>query len=108
MTSTITTTSRPRRMAREPQRAPAAADPATTASATDPAKTATKTPSKLDRVQALLLGPAGASIAELMDATGWQQHSVRGAVAGALKKRGLVITSDKGDGPRRYHAARPA
>jgi hypothetical protein len=107
MTSTIITTPRPRRMAREPQLAPFA-DPATTASATDPAKTATKTPSKLDRVEALLLVPAGASIAELMDATGWQQHSVRGAMAGALRKRGLIITSDKGDGLRRYRAERPA
>ena len=42
-----------------------------------------------------------------MAATGWQQHSVRGAIAGALKKRGLIITSDKSDGTRRYHASRP-
>ena len=67
-----------------------------------------RSPSKLDQVQALLLAPGGASIAELMTATGWQQHSLRGALAGALKKRGLVIASDKTDGVRRYRANLPA
>ena len=64
--------------------------------------------SKLDQVEALLLAEGGASIAEIMAATGWQQHSVRGAIAGALKKRGLIITSGKADGTRRYRAERPA
>jgi hypothetical protein len=41
-------------------------------------------------------------------ATGWQQHSVRGAMAGALKKRGLVITSEKVQDVRRYRASQPA
>jgi hypothetical protein len=44
----------------------------------------------------------------MVEATGWQQHSVRGALAGALKKRGLAITSEKVDGVRRYRAAVPA
>ena len=65
-------------------------------------------PSKLDQLEALLLAPAGATIAELMEATGWQQHSVRGAIAGALKKRNLVMTYEKVDGLRRYHASRSA
>lgn len=68
----------------------------------------TKRPTKLDQVQALLLAPAGATIAELMDATGWEQHSVRGAIAGALKKRGLSVASDKIDGIRRYRASMAA
>ena len=63
-------------------------------------------PSKLDKIEALLLRPEGASIAEMVTATGWQQHSLRGAMAGALKQRGLTITSDKGDGVRRYRANR--
>lgn len=63
-----------------------------------------KTPSKLDQVEALLKRDVGASIAEIMAATGWQQHSVRGAIAGALRKRGLVITSEKVEGVRRYRA----
>ena len=66
--------------------------------------TKTKTPSKLDALEKLLTRKNGASIAEMMTAAGWQQHSVRGAMAGALKKRGLAITSTKVDGVRRYHA----
>jgi hypothetical protein len=69
-------------------------------------KAAPKQPSKLDRLEALLCTDAGASIAEMVEATGWQAHSVRGAMAGALKKRGLVITSEKVDGTRRYSAER--
>ncbi|WP_340588935.1 DUF3489 domain-containing protein [Erythrobacter alti] len=64
----------------------------------------TKTPSKLDSLEKLLTRKNGASIADMMKATGWQQHSVRGALAGALKKRGLTISSQKVEGVRRYHA----
>jgi hypothetical protein len=71
-------------------------------------RTAPKAPSRLDQLQELLVRENGASIAEMMAATGWQQHSVRGALAGALKKRGLVITSEKIDGIRRYRGSRPA
>ena len=69
---------------------------------------AAKGPSRLDRLQDLLVRDAGASIAEMVEATGWQQHSVRGAMAGALKKRGLVITSEKTEGVRRYRAQQAA
>lgn len=92
---------KPRRMAREPQ----ASTTAPAASVTPPAAAG---PSRLDQLQALLARENGASIAEMVAATGWQQHSVRGAMAGALKKRGLVIASDKTSGVRRYHAGRPA
>ena len=61
--------------------------------------------SKLDQVEALLKAPEGASLAELMSATGWQQHSVRGALAGAIKKRGHSVASEKVDGVRRYRLA---
>ncbi|MFD1508134.1 DUF3489 domain-containing protein [Lacimonas salitolerans] len=45
---------------------------------------------------AMLRAPGGATIAEIMAATGWQSHTVRGAMAGALKKRlGLEMTSEK-------------
>ncbi|WP_394729541.1 DUF3489 domain-containing protein [Altererythrobacter sp. GH1-8] len=63
-----------------------------------------KPPTRLDQLQGLLTRESGASIAEMCDITGWQQHSVRGALAGALKKRGLAITSEKTDGVRRYYA----
>ena len=67
-----------------------------------------KAPSKLDQLAKLLARKKGASIAEMMQATGWQQHSVRGALAGSLKKRGLVITSQNIDGSRRYRAEQAA
>lgn len=60
--------------------------------------------SKLDRLTVLLARRKGASIAEMTSATGWQPHSVRGALAGALRRRGLVITSEKVDGVRRYRS----
>ncbi|AUM73645.1 DUF3489 domain-containing protein [Paracoccus jeotgali] len=45
---------------------------------------------------AMLRAPDGATIEEIMAATGWQSHTVRGAMAGALKKKlGLEITSKK-------------
>jgi len=59
-------------------------------------------PTKLDTLEKLLRRNQGASLAELMRATGWQAHSVRGALAGALKKRGLAITSTKEKDVRRY------
>lgn len=44
----------------------------------------------------LLRRPAGATLAEIVETTGWQAHTVRGAMAGALKKKlGLTITSEK-------------
>jgi len=45
---------------------------------------------------AMLRAPGGATIAEIMAATGWQSHTVRGAMSGALKKKlGLEVTSEK-------------
>lgn len=67
-----------------------------------------KTPSKLDQVAALLEREGGASVCEIMELTGWQQHSVRGAMAGALKKRGLVITSERIGSERRYRVGASA
>lgn len=49
---------------------------------------------KRERVLTLLSRPEGASIAEMMQATNWRQHSVRGFLAGTVKKRlGFVLTS---------------
>ncbi len=46
----------------------------------------------------------GASIADLMKATGWQAHSVRGAISGNLKKKlGLGIISEKVEGRGRVY-----
>ena len=60
---------------------------------------------KMTLILDLLRRPGGATLAEMMAATGWQSHSVRGALAGALRKRGIIVESSKGDGIRRYSVA---
>ncbi|MEO1107782.1 MAG: DUF3489 domain-containing protein [Pseudomonadota bacterium] len=60
---------------------------------------------KIDKVQALLRRPNGASLEALCKATGWQPHSVRAALSG-LRKKGTTIerrTSDKQNGSSTYH-----
>ena len=57
----------------------------------------------------MLRGPEGATIAEITEATGWQPHTVRGAIAGALKKKlGLEVTSEKDDQRGRVYRLPPA
>jgi hypothetical protein len=58
---------------------------------------------KLAALVDLLKQPAGATIKAIMEATGWQAHSVRGAMSGSLKKgMGLTIVSEKLEGGRVY------
>lgn len=71
-----------------------------------PATSSGRSDSKLARVIAMLRTPEGATIAAISAETGWQAHSVRGAMSGAIKKKlDLTITSDKTDGVRIYRIA---
>ena len=60
--------------------------------------------SKAAKILALLRRPGGATAEQLMKATGWQPHSVRGFLSGTVRKKlGFAITSTKGDnGERSY------
>lgn len=54
----------------------------------------------------LLRRPHGATLSEIVEATGWQPHSVRGLFSGTLRKKlGLSITSEKADRGRVYRIA---
>ena len=62
--------------------------------------------SKQARVVAMLQSPTGTTIAAIMKATGWQQHSVRGFLAGVVRKRlKLKLASNKVNGNRIYQIA---
>ncbi len=77
----------------------AAKAPSTTA----PAQCRTGT--KQATLIAMLRAPGGATIDEIVAATGWQPHTVRGAIAGALKKKlGLEVASEKIEGRGRVYA----
>lgn len=69
-----------------------------------------KRQTKRDEVLKLLSRPRGSTLEELMAATDWQAHSVRGFVSGTVKKRlGLNVLSERADGEsRRYRLATKA
>ena len=52
-----------------------------------PTKAEASPSSKQERVIALLRSASGSTIASMMEATGWQPHSVRGFLAGVVRKR---------------------
>lgn len=69
---------------------------------TEPATTGRTT--KLDILVGALRQRKGATIPELMEATGWQAHSVRGSISGALKRRmSLNVVSKTVDGRGRVY-----
>ena len=67
-----------------------------------------RTDTKQAQVIAMLRGADGATVDEIAAATGWQRHTVRGAIAGALKKKlGLDVISEKIEGRGRVYRSRP-
>jgi hypothetical protein len=66
-------------------------------------KATTRTDTKHARILAMLRTPAGVTITALMKATEWQQHSVRGFLAGVVRKKlGLNLVSEPTDKGRVY------
>ena len=64
----------------------------------------TRDDTKQAQLIAMLRRKEGATIAQIVAATGWQPHTVRGAFAGALKKKlGLTVTSEKVEGGERVY-----
>jgi len=59
---------------------------------------------KLAAIIEVMRNPGGATIAQMMVSTGWQAHTVRGAISGMIRKRlGYEVVTEKGaDGQRAY------
>ena len=69
----------------------------------NPARHISPGATKSERITMLLRRAKGASIDEIVGASGWQPHSIRGFISGTIvKRKGLTIASDKTDGERRY------
>ena len=70
----------------------------------DPTPPTQRNGTKQAQLIAMLRAPEGATIEEIVTATGWLSHTVRGSMSGALKKKfGLTITSEKVDGRGRVY-----
>jgi Protein of unknown function (DUF3489) len=99
-----TTTRRPRKMAREAN-LEAPNDVVLEGEDGEEAKpvrsTVPKQPSKVSQVLDLLRRLEGATLAQLVEATGWQPHTTRATLTG-LRKKGHAITKEKVDGVTRY------
>jgi predicted ArsR family transcriptional regulator len=73
------------------------------AAKTAPRQKAKPKATKLARLEAMLRQPGGTTIEQLGKSLGWQPHSVRGAIAGSLKKKGVAVASEKPEGGERIY-----
>jgi hypothetical protein len=92
------------RKSKKPASAPATPRKQSPKKATSRAKpTKTRSSSKQSSVIAMLSKPDGTTIAAISKSTGWQQHSVRGFLAGVVRKNlGLNLNSTEVGGKRIY------
>ncbi len=92
---------------RRGRHATAAAKPVKKSKSRSKATGAARRGTKTAKILALLRRPTGASLLELRKVTGWQPHSVRGFLSGAVKKKmGLRVDSlSRDDGERAYRVA---
>ena len=108
MTNT-TNNKRQRRMAREPKAQDAKVQAEATAQdipeTIDEVPASPKEPSKTGKVLSLLKRTEGATLDELVEATGWLPHTTRAALTG-LRKKGHAIQRTKVDGVSRYGIAK--
>jgi hypothetical protein len=70
---------------------------------TEPARQGSKTA----KILHLVKRPGGATLKDLVKATGWQAHSVRGFLSGMRQKMGLAVTSTQSDNRERSYLVKP-
>jgi hypothetical protein len=89
--------------ARRPRKATPAKKTPRAKSAAKAEETGPREGSKTAQVVAMLQRKNGATLSEIMEKMGWQRHTVRGFMAGAMKKAGFAVESFKSDkGDRTY------
>jgi len=102
--ATAAPTTKARVAKRRAKAAPPKAEPATKAASANKPATASRSGSKTDKILDLLKRPGGVSLKELVKATGWQPHSVRGFLSGTLgKKMETPVESFKSTGGDRSY-----
>jgi hypothetical protein len=107
-TASITSPGSKRSAGRRPRASKSKRASAPKAKATKASPAALRPDSKQALLVELLRRKVGATIAEAVKATGWQPHSVRGAISGTLKKKlGLAVTSDKVESRGRVYRVIP-
>jgi hypothetical protein len=97
-----------RAAAKKPQKKQAKSTKGGKSQAKKKAPRAARADSKQAQLIAMLKRAKGASIDEIVEAFDWQPHTVRGAIAGALKKKlGLDVTSEKDEKRGRVYSLKP-